>query len=98
MFNSKDRIEFILESINVIQERMLRIKADEDFVSSKNGLTILDAVTMRLQTIGENFSKVFKETPALTEETLKIDITPIIGFRNIISHHYELLDYQTTRL
>jgi len=94
MFSSKDRIELILESINIIGERMLTIKTDEDFISSKDGLTILDAVTMRLQTIGENFNKVNKEDPSLIEDTLKIDIVPIIGFRNIISHHYELLDYQ----
>ncbi|HTE13167.1 MAG TPA: HepT-like ribonuclease domain-containing protein [Chitinophagaceae bacterium] len=94
MFNSKDRIGLILESINIIEERMLKIKTDEDFISSKDGLTILDAITMRLQTIGENFSKINKQDPSLIEDTLKIDINPIIGFRNIISHHYELLDYQ----
>ena len=87
MFNSKDRIGLILESINIIEERMLKIKTDEDFISSKDGLTILDAITMRLQTIGENFSKINKQDPSLIEDTLKIDINPIIGFRNIISHH-----------
>jgi uncharacterized protein with HEPN domain len=94
MFNSNDRFESILDSINIIKERMLKIKTDEDFISSRDGLTILDAITMRLQTIGENFSKINKEDPAIIKETLKINIVPIIGFRNIISHHYELLDYQ----
>jgi uncharacterized protein with HEPN domain len=94
MFSSNNRFELILESINIIEERMLKINIDEDFINSKDGLTILDAVTMRLQTIGENFSKIYKENPSLVNDKLKIDIAPVIGFRNIISHHYELLDYQ----
>ena len=94
MFNSRDRVELIFDSINIIEERMLSILTDEDFVNSKEGMTILDAVTMRLQTIGENFIKINKEDPSLIVDTLKVDITPIIGFRNFISHHYELMDYQ----
>ncbi len=94
MFSSKDRVELIVDSIDIIEERMLRIKTDEDFISSKDGLTVLDAVTMRLQSIGENFIKINKEDPGLIENTLKIDIAPIVGFRNFISHNYELLDYQ----
>ena len=94
MFNSNDRLGLILESINIIQERMLRINIEEDFVSSKDGLTKLDAITMRPQTIGENFSKIYKDNPDLINDILKIDVVPIIGFRNIVSHHYELLDYQ----
>ncbi len=73
---------------------MFKIQVEEDFVATKDGLTILDSVTMRLQTIGENFSKINKEDPQLITDILQIDIVPIIGFRNIVSHHYELLDYQ----
>ena len=73
---------------------MAAIKNDEDFISTKEGLTILDAITMRLQSIGENFSKINKQSPSLIEDKLQIDAVPIINFRNFISHHYELLDYQ----
>ena len=86
MFNANDRLELILESINIIEDRMLKLGEDEDVVSSKEGLTLLDAITMRLQTIGENFSKIYKGDPALIDDVLKLDVTPIIGFRRIVSH------------
>ncbi len=54
MFSSNDRLELILESIITIEERMAAIKNDGDFIATKEGLTILDAITMRLQSIGEN--------------------------------------------
>jgi uncharacterized protein with HEPN domain len=63
MFSRSDRLELILESINIIKERMFTIQVEEDFVATKYGLSILDSVTMRLQTIGENFSKINKEDP-----------------------------------
>jgi uncharacterized protein with HEPN domain len=93
MFSYTDRLLFILESIWLIEERMTTIQKEEDFISSTNGLTLLDAITMRLQSIGENLSKINKDSPLVIGE-LQLDITPIIGFRNIISHHYEKLDYQ----
>ena len=93
MFNSKEKLEFILESIIIIEERMQLIKSDGDFVESKNGLLILDSVTMRLQAIGDAFSQINKQEEFIIEK-LEIDVSPIIGFRNFMSHHYELLDYQ----
>jgi uncharacterized protein with HEPN domain len=93
MFNSKEKLQFILESIIIIEKRMLIIGKDDDFISSDKGVTILDAITMRLQAIGESFNQIKKEDEP-TLEKLQIDADPIIGFRNFISHHYELLDYQ----
>jgi uncharacterized protein with HEPN domain len=89
----REKLDFILESIVLIEERMEIINNDDDFINSKTGLTILDAVTMRLQAIGESFNQIKKENETILEK-LNIDTDPIIGFRNFISHHYELLDYQ----
>jgi len=91
MFNSIEKLQFILGSIVIIQERMEYINADKDFIDSKNGLTILDSITMRLQAIGDAFKKADE---SIIDVGLQIDADPIIGFRNFISHHYELLDYQ----
>ena len=88
----REKLDFILESIIVIEERTQIIINDDDFINSKNGLIILDAVTMR-QAIGESFNQIKKEDESALEK-LNIETDPIIGFRNFISHHYELLDYQ----
>jgi len=94
MFDAIEKLRFILESIIIIEERMQAINQEKDFINSKDGLTILDAITMRLQAIGDSFSQIKKKNQKLLEEQLQIDVDPIIGFRNFISHHYELLDYQ----
>jgi uncharacterized protein with HEPN domain len=94
MSDHVEKLQFILESLSIIEERMLLIKKDSDFVDSKNGLLILDAITMRLQAIGDSFNQIKKKNEELIDEQLQIDVDPIIGFRNFISHHYELLDYQ----
>jgi len=54
MSDHVEKLQFILESLSIIEERMLLIKKDSDFVDSKNGLLILDAITMRLQAIGDS--------------------------------------------
>lgn len=94
MYNSIDRLAFILDSMNRIQKRMLIINVPEDFINTDEGVDMLDSITMRLQAIGENFNKILKEDKPLIEDQLQIDVAPIIGFRNFISHHYELLDHQ----
>lgn len=94
MYSSRDRLAAILESIDLIQERFSKIKRPEDFVLSKEGLSLLDSIAMRLQVIGENFSKILKQDEALINDKLQIDVDPIVGFRNFISHHYELLDHE----
>ena len=94
MLNSIEKLEFILESIIIIQERMEFIEIEKDFVDSKNGLTILDSITMRHQAIGDAFNQIKKADETIINEGLQIDADTIIGFRNFILHHYELLDYQ----
>lgn len=49
---------------------------------------------MRLQTIGENLNKIFKADPDFIANNIQIDPLPIINFRNIVSHAYELVDYE----
>jgi len=55
-----ENLRIIIESIELIENRFERIDLANDFVSSANGILILDAVSMRLQIIGELFKKIDK--------------------------------------
>jgi hypothetical protein len=44
-----DHLDLMLESIELIEKRCSRIRLPEDFVLSIDGVTLLDAVSMRLQ-------------------------------------------------
>jgi uncharacterized protein with HEPN domain len=88
------RLSLILNAIEIIEKRMRPIKEPDDFVKDENALTILDSVTIRLQTIGENTSKIEKQNKNFFQQYFQIEPSPIIDFRNIVSHEYELLDYE----
>ena len=62
MLNSlvSDNLQIILESIILIEERFSKVDAPEQFVISHDGLLLLDAVSMRLQVIGELNKKIYK--------------------------------------
>lgn len=93
MSNTSYRFTLIVEAIDIIQKRLLLINKPEDFIADDQGITLLDSITIRLQTIGENLNKILKADEEIINK-LKIDPLPIINFRNIVSHEYELLDYQ----
>ena len=48
-----DNLQTILESIILIEERFLKVDVPNKFVTSPEGVILLDAVSMRLQVIGE---------------------------------------------
>ena len=60
----RDNLEFMFESVELIEKRFSGIRVPEDFVLSSNGATLLDAVSMRLQVIGESVRKIQKLDPA----------------------------------
>ena len=94
MSNINYRLTLILNAVSTIDKRMKKIKIPKDFIKDDNGVTILDSINARLQTIGENANKILKSDKELFSSQLQMDPLPIIDFRNIISHEYELLDYQ----
>lgn len=53
-----DNLKIILESIDLIEERFSKINLADDFVTSSEGVLLLDAVSMRLQVIGETVKKI----------------------------------------
>jgi len=87
--NTKELLEFILQSIELVQKRFLVIGQSDDFMKDDEGLEKLDSISMRLQSIGEALKNIYK-----TDKEVLEDIAPknywsdIIKFREVISHHY----------
>lgn len=87
--NTKELLEYILQSIELVEKRFLVIRQSDDFMKDDEGLEKLDSISMRLQSIGEALKNIYK-----TDKEVLEDIAPknywsdIIKFREVISHHY----------
>jgi uncharacterized protein with HEPN domain len=94
----KDRlmgcIELIFESVELIERRFSGIQLPEDFVSSPEGVTLLDAVSMRLQVIGESVRKIQKLDSAFLVTYPDIEWDKLARFRDLVSHHYADIDHE----
>jgi uncharacterized protein with HEPN domain len=90
----KYTLQTILEHISKCEKRFSEIELPEDFVSTEQGNLLLDAIVTRLQAIGENAKNIAKKHPELLENHPEIEWNKIIRFRDFISHHYEMLDYE----
>ena len=84
----------MLESIELIEKRFSRIRLPEDFVLSFDGVTLLDAVSMRLQIIGESVRKIEKLDPSFLIHYSDIEWNKIARFRDLVSHHYTHVDHE----
>jgi uncharacterized protein with HEPN domain len=49
----RENLQIIIESIGLIEERFEKINSADDFVSNAHGTFVLDAISMRLQIVGE---------------------------------------------
>lgn len=77
-----------------MRKKFSEIKTPNDFVSTEYGNVLLDAIVVRLQTVGENLKRLLKHNTILKEKYPNIEWDKIIMFRNFISHHYEKPDYE----
>jgi uncharacterized protein with HEPN domain len=89
-----ERLELILDHASVIGERMKKVPDADYFISLEEGQVLYDSILTRLQAIGENIKKIEKISPGFTEASLRVEASKIIRFRDIVSHHYELMDYE----
>ena len=80
----------IIESIELIENRFIKIDSADDFVSCEDGILILDAVSMRLQIIGELLKKIDKIDSYLFKKYSEIEWEKIMRLRDIISHHVRI--------
>lgn len=58
-----DHLDLMIESVELVDGRFFRVRSAKDFVLSSSGITLLDAITMRLQVIGESVRKIQKLDP-----------------------------------
>ncbi len=90
----RERFEFILESILLIEYRFIQIKFPDDLINSQDGITILDSIAMRLQAIGDNVKSVEKLDSQFLTKFPETEWEKIMKLRDVISHHYDGLDHE----
>jgi uncharacterized protein with HEPN domain len=78
----------------LVQERFSKIAFPDDFVSTSEGVTLLDAISMRLQVIGESVKQIQKINPVFLEKCSEIEWDKVARFRDFVSHHYEHVDHE----
>jgi uncharacterized protein with HEPN domain len=89
-------LEFIMESLNLIKRRFKAISNSDDFIDNDDGLDKLDAISMRLQSIGEALKNLHKREHELLLEVANDNYwSQIIKTRDFISHHYVDIDAET---
>lgn len=91
-FTIHDRLDSILESINLIQEWSKDRKTVHDFMISPTGVMAFNACVMRLQVIGEQVDKLLKNTEKPLSVYPSIPWNAIYGMRNFVSHEYANID------
>ena len=89
-----DSLDLISESMHLVRERFSKIRVPEDFVLTAEGVTLLDAISMRLQVIGEAVKQIQKISPSFLQRYAEIEWDKIARFRDLISHHYEHVDHE----
>ena len=89
-----DYLDLMLESAELIERRFSKIPSAEDFVFSSDGVTLLDAVSMRLQVIGESVRKIQKLDPSFFNLYSVIEWDKLARFRDLVSHHYTHIDHE----
>ena len=87
-----DRLEDILESINLIQKWTANRKTVDDYMTSSTGVMAFNACVMRLQVIGEHVGKLLNCIQKPLDDYPQIPWHAIYGLRNIISHEYANID------
>ena len=88
----RDRLEVIMESIELIQEWSKNRTTVGDFMESSTGVMAFNACVMRFQVIGEHVGKLLKENSKPLDAFKEIPWPAIYGMRNIISHEYANID------
>ena len=90
--SSLDRLNEIIESIDLISEWSAGINQAVEFLITSNNVMVFNACVMRLQVIGEHVGRLMKECPELLENHSEIPWLAIYDMRNIISHEYSNVD------
>jgi len=87
-------LDLMLDSIALIEIRFLNIGLPDEFVQSSDGITLLDAISMRLHVVGESVRKIQKVEPSFLEHYPEVNWNKIARFRDFVSHHYSQIDHE----
>ena len=88
-----DAIEKVEQSINDILEWTATVRSIDDFLTSSSGMILLNAVCMKLFSIGEELKNIDKRTDKqLLNLYPAINWKEVIKMRDIIAHHYFEID------
>lgn len=89
-------LDFILESLRLIKRRFNGVASSDDFLDNDEGLDKLDAISMRLQSIGEALKNLDKRQKELLLQVADKEYwSKIIRTREILTHHYIDIDAET---
>ncbi len=88
-----ESLEIIADALELVVKRFEEIDNPDEFLLSDKNLTLIDAITMRMQVVGEKAKKIEQHSPGFWKSH-GIDAQPIIRFRDFISHHYEDVEYE----
>jgi len=89
-------LDFILESLRLIKRRFSGVASSDDFLDNDEGLDKLDAISMRLQSIGEALKNLDKRQKELLLQVADKEYwSKIIRTREILTHHYIDIDAET---
>jgi len=88
-----DTFDNIEQSLNDILEWTITIRSADDFLTSASGMILLNAVCMKLFTVGEELKNIDKWT-----DKQLLSLYPLINWReamkmrDVIAHHYFEID------
>ena len=89
----QELLSMVIEAIDVIQSRSIRIKSGNDFLLSPENMFILDGVCMKMIFIGESIKTIDKISKGeLLSLYPSIPWSSIMKQRDLIAHHYFRID------
>ena len=89
----QELLSMVIEAIDVIQSRSIRIESGNDFLLSPDNMFILDGVCMKLIFIGESIKTIDKISKGeLLSLYPSIPWSSIMKQRDLIAHHYFRID------
>ena len=87
MHNICDKIDFILDKIETIEEIISKVKITDALNDEK---ILRPAVLMHLMQVGESLNAIYRKTPDIVKKyDLEEDVKGAYNVRNFIAHDYE---------
>jgi len=84
-----ERLTSILEALERIPRRCSGIRTPSDFVSSEDGIDRMDAISMILVAVGEEFKAIDRKTEGqLLSRYPEVDWRGVVGVRDVLAHAY----------